>query len=439
MSRLSDALRNASLPRGEAFDLCARLGQLARWVVSPEVTKLAAAEDPMLLTHCCGAEPPGPPTEVGSCWVVFVRTNSYPNLRPAFALPLRWRAGEPDDGRLPAAVRDLAGRVRTTAGVTDWGLGFADGVAGPAAALSGLDVQADSGWVPLYGGLRLALDDLQPRPDVWATGAWDDERGVVAVDEVTRKAAYARALGARQMFVPAGLEDLVSHAGLEPGTLARLGNGRLGALDEYLLALGAPPSAPRTDGPEGERMAAFRRCRTFWRRLPPARATAFYRTHLLDGVVRQCRARAETDYPGWRVGTLVTVVSGSPELVQIAAEVTGAGRVVLLHTRDGHFARQVDEARSRLQPGREVEAVAFDGEHGGIERSLAEVLGRLNLPGSGLAFDLTPGTKRMTLALDQVARATFPGADLIYLDHRVEGEGRRPDPETIRLVRWAAG
>lgn len=369
--------------------------------------------------------------------MIFVGTGAYPNLRDTFALPLRWRAGQANDSQLPAALRHLADRVRHAAGVFGWGLGYADAVAGSAADLSELDLLADSGWVPLYGGLRLAQDDLQPRPDVWATGAWDDDRGVTGVDGVANKSAFARELGVRQLFVPAGEEESVTRAGLEAGTLARLGNRRLDAVDEYLLTMGAPPAAPDLDDPEELRDRAFRRCRAYWQRLPRDRAATFFQTHLLPEVVRRCRAQVRNAQPGWEVATLVTIVSGSPELVEIAAGATLARRVVLLYTGDGQYADLAARAGERLAHHHAVEVVPFEGGEDGMEDALAQALAGLGLsPLLGLAFDLTPGSKRMTLALDRMARERYPGAALIYLGHKVVGG--RPDPDTIKLLRWAA-
>jgi hypothetical protein len=134
-------------------------------------------------------------------------------------------------------------------------------------------LQHDSGWAPLAGGLYLAHHDGTPRPDVWATGCWDGDGGILEVCGLEAKLARARAWGAAEVFVPEKQADGPGPGKLYPGLRAPAD-----ALRDYLAGLDAPP-------PPGD----FDRCRGYYLRQPAhqPRTREFYWSHLLPEIARR--------------------------------------------------------------------------------------------------------------------------------------------------------
>lgn len=101
-----------------AYEVAARLKNLAVWWLRPEVLERAAAHARQLGFDTVAqrwGRVPQLPTDPGAGWIAVV--NKYPQqlglLRPAYALPLRWVRGGGHDPRLPAGVLALADAVRT--------------------------------------------------------------------------------------------------------------------------------------------------------------------------------------------------------------------------------------------------------------------------------------------------------------------------------------
>ena len=109
-------------------------------------------------------------------------------LAPGFLLPLLWRAGQPDDPRLPQGLIDVAHDVQRHVNPAErWGLALGEGIK---ADLSGLDFATswDSAWTTLAASLIVVSQGGQPDGTVFATAAYHKERDeVLAVEGIEAK------------------------------------------------------------------------------------------------------------------------------------------------------------------------------------------------------------------------------------------------------------
>jgi hypothetical protein len=436
MGRVLELCRSSPdrLTPGHAVELVAALGGLARWWLCDAALARAAEEYPQLAPRL--EDGPCLPTAPGSCWVVYANQDpsAWPLLRPAFLLPLRWSEGQPHSSQLPRPLADLAGRVARSLGLPTWGLHLSEQDGIDRLDLVGVAFDSESGWAPLAGGLILAGEGARPRPEVWATGRWDRWGGVAAVGGLEAKLRLAAAWGVREFFVPA--EQAGAAAQVLGGQACRVSPLASGlrspreALRDYLASLDAPPD-------EAAPLAARR---DYYLRQPPhlPRTQGYYATHLLPEVAGRLRAQARA-WAAWSPTHLVTVVSGSPELVLLGARAVGARRCLLLHTAE--FAAEAERLAALLGGGG-VEAVpGLFADDDGMLPTMRGLVGAFaaGVADGDLVFDLTPGTKLMTLTLERVARQDRPRSWLVYVRHDFDKARRKNVPGTERLERWPAG
>jgi hypothetical protein len=434
------------LDPGRAFDAACALGDLAAWCLPPRVLDLAAGLDP---TFAPLWERLLPPADPGACTVLFVKEKppkedqpeKLPLLRPAFLLPLVWRADTEDDRGLPPALvrfaeqvrQDLAG-VRAVAG-RRWGL-HRSGWTCDLGALDGVTVE--SGWAPLAAGLWLRAHDICPRPGVLATGRWNRRDGGVAVVEgLADKLAVAdewRDRGVQTVFVPAAQKEEATawkrDAGspLEVGFLDAVEPDLVSALRPYLARLGAPPTLHDS----------FEARTEYFRILHTGTSSDYYLDFLLPDILRDRRAQVASRYPGWRPVHFVTIISKSPELALLGPQVVGAQRCLLLHTPEPEQKTVMARVRGRLEdqglecrPGEFATGPDMAGQ---LKAPVAAFL-RDIASAEDVVFDLTPGNKLMTRVLEALAPA---GSWLVYLQHDFRPD-RRADPGSEWVVRLPAG
>ncbi|MCS6852809.1 MAG: hypothetical protein NZ700_16750 [Gemmataceae bacterium] len=416
----------------EACDLLITLNQAAVWLLRDEVLTRLRDEYPLNVTT-----PPPLPDVAGSCCVVYAVDDpeSFPLLRPAFAVPLQWRRGESVDCGLPKRLHNLAERVKGHLDVkASWSLHRLPPF--DHLDLSGLDelLSHESGWASVAAALLLLLHGGKPRPDVWATGAWDQNTYLQPVTGLSAKVDLARQWRINRLFVPEVQLGAVKASGLE---LLPLHTGRRNpreALRSYLIALEAPP--PRTATRE-------ERC-NYYMRLPAdsAERNAYYRDNLLPDIIAECRSRLIAPHDGWSPSHLITLVSKNPELIELSAQALGVRCCLLLYADDatggGEMKRLADEAAANLRTIG-LEAVVAEFRHGPDMAPTMwapiETFCR-NVTPDALVFDATPGTKLMTLCIERLARQFFPSSWLIYLHHFIRQN--RVEPFSERLVCWRA-
>jgi hypothetical protein len=433
-----------SLNPAEACALASELGSLARWWLRPEVL-VRAAQGSALPAEEAGwwLERPRLSGQPGACWVLF-RSESpgHGLLRDAFLLPLQWAAGRPHSRRLPPALSALADdvlRVVRPAGPADYGLQLGPPLERERVNLGRLELRAESGWAPLAAGLILLTEGGEPDPQVWATGCWDARAGgITAVDGLAEKLALAREHGVREFFVPAAQRRELPAQGAERptvGVLTAEGDPRL-ALRAYLAALEARPPAEETAEGRDRRAAYFLRLHG----RDQERARRYYREDLLRSIARHCRAQVERR-PRPAAPVLVTIASGNPELIYLAAEIVRPRRCVVLHTPGDTPARQVKAAETLLAGGTArcplvpVECADDDALPTRLRQAVSQAA-----DGSDpqeVVLDLTPGTKLMSLSLAlDVARE---GNWLLYLRQDYDLDRRVNRPFGERPLLWPAG
>lgn len=442
------------------FDLAARFGGLAPWVLRDEVLAGAARvweglSQPEQANWL--RTPPRPPREPGVCGVLVAahRPQAYPMLRPAFALPVKW-----EQARSSAAGSDLPPELAAEAArVLEVIDAFrSDGV--PAARgwrlrlavddhpdrydLSGWrDVGGGSWWGSLTAGWVVAARGGLPDPTVWASVGWD--RGLTPVEAISSKADAAQRHGGTTLFVAATQPDLNP---LVPGLEVRRLDDRYGhplhALRPLAAALAVRPdpfegywarSADELE--EDTRRDFFRDAQAYFslHKLDlgnPAEATAFYRERMLPAIADRCRSLLPEGW-GDRGHRLVTVVSTNPELVELAARIVRPSRMLVLFTPTterqwagviGRVAEVVPEDRLQAIP------VPDDLRPGGLPPAVL-AFARDGSP-EELVVDLTPGTKLMTLTLDR--DLTNPKCVRFYLKTEWTGPSMRFGTEQVILL-----
>lgn len=425
---------------------------LARWVLRAEVLSQVAEHE--IFRGAAEARGfwktrPGLPANQGSCWIIFVldRAEDCPVLKPAFVLPLEWRKEQPHSGQLPPSLAALADRVLQELSLTGWGLWPSQ-----QAGMCEYDLSAwhrlrgGSGWASLAGGLIIAAEGGTPERTIWATGEWrggnDPHPGFQRVDHLHEKLALASRWGVRRIFVPASQREEAKSWSTEP-TESTTGISTLPtdkpnlriALREYLAEFGAPPDI---EAPAQARIAYYLRQLDFH----PDAAKAYYRRCLLAEIVCRCRNKLSSKLPPnvWP-SHLVTIVSKNPEVVELSSRMLAPARVLAMYTSETecHVRGLLAELGCHV-PRCSVETQRFD-PGPAMGQQMRKAIGRFaeGLDRGRLAFDLTPGSKEMSLAL--ALELAPPGSRLLYVRHRWGDHGPQPLTEepVLWTVRGAAG
>jgi hypothetical protein len=154
------------------------------------------------------------------------------------------------------------------------------------------------------------------------------------------------------------------------------------------------------------------------------------------------------DHPDCRPTHLVTVVSNVPSVVVQAPAALDVQRCLLLH-EEPPDRKQWGESRYKLikknheeilralkDRGIDVESIGV--QLGSREEELSQLRAVLQSFTGGvswdrLAFDLTPGYKSLSLALEEAAPA---GSWLLYCRHQQLEPDNRVDPGTERYDCW---
>lgn len=451
--RLGQPLHQLTPPA--ATDIVLRLGGLAPWCLRPEVLRVAADNDaiPAASRQAWRQTPPLPAT-FGCCWVIFATDRQLPHelLRPALVLPLRWLPRQPHSPRLPGGLADVAADVAADVvahlaaqdrpEARDWGLALGAGL--EAWDLSDVPLECSSGWASLAAGLLVAARGGSPDPRIWATGAWDGRDGIRPVDFLAEKLELAVQYGVRAVFVPqvqCQAARGVAGGRLEIGCLRMAERDPLRALGDLAQRLELPPPPP--DGPDD--VQGFLRCRRYYENQPrgESRTAQYYWTHLLPTITQHRRAQLVQQYPACRPTHMVTIVSGSPELVLLAARALDVRRCLLLYTPDEN-PRQDQTGRMEMvrqllaADGRDCVPAPFANDET-LEREIPAAIRRFvqTQPPDTLLLDLTPGTKWMTLIAD---RAMPAGAWRLYVKNdTLSSPDHRPGPGSEHLVCWRTG
>ena len=421
---------------------------LACWVLDPAVFRraLEQTEDLSRVNQPPGdwRRPPTLPQRLGSCWALVVNrlvSSSRPSLlRPAFVVPLSWVRNAGHDARLPRGLTHVAEKVRALLESIGrippdtWGLHLAPGSGIDQWDLSSWDLDGRSAWPSLASGLILAAHERTPDTRIWSTGEWDDREGFrkVDADGLKSKLDLAIEFGVRTLFVPpAQAGEAGAYLANHPGTRLAIEvfepasdpSGFTRATRKYLAMAGVPPG-------RDEPFAV--RCNHYMDQVDASRQREYYITHLMPELAnyfQQCFPRDA------RWTHLVTVASGSPELVPLMVAAVRPGQCLILYTEDFKNQEQIAEmAIKETSPQCDIQSGSFS-IRSMDEDFQREISGFVeDVDPEHVLIDLTPGNKEMSLSL--AFHVAPSGSYVIYARH--EYDGKRPRPALLPpLIRKA--
>lgn len=443
----------------EAYWLVRNLGALADWIVSDDVLDLArtfARQDgfPGAPSSSVAAEP-------GTCFVLCVSRDRQTGLRPAFALPLQWRAVTPrdvDEIKLPVRLEELARRVlqaavqgndvdpqprsratnRIDPGEThEWRLDWHPTVRRNRRPIlpSWFALEADSGFASLAAGLSTAIGRSNVRSHVWASAARRGESFEPVADLDLKIAEAVRLTGADRMpalfFVAAQQAEEAKAAAACLGSNVEIKSlGHPQATQAASLAADLTPlSAAYHMRPE--LAAPFEDRAAYYLNITGEReARAYFAEFLLKDVIARGRRRlAERDAPPVNGVVAVRNPTNSPLSEQFVGLFLPCP-VLYVESPTGTETAASPSGFGPDGDGRSRET--FAGEADFRDRIAATVAAFRKEVGGPIAIDLTGGPKWMTLHL---VRSAAEGDLGLYFsqDH---DRHRRPPPESIVPEIW---
>ncbi len=418
----------------QALDLVYSLRRLGPWVLKPQVIALAAQEAARRgLALREDYQTPRREDVAGACVALFVKPQNScasPLLRDCFGVPLVWRSQEhlhapdcpPGAPSLPASLQRLAADVRKHIlprhSHACWGLwhrfsrqamiALSDlmgcDTAGAASALP-----ADSAFVPLAISLQLVRQGGN-FDCVWATGCFDQYRGIKRVEALAAKHAFVCEIiqswnppNPVRFYVPednapeakpsCALVQVTSLPPLDHDPHRSLHELTLNALRVPLQQLHSPPPA---NAPFEDRVNFWAE-HTVWDK---EAANRYYREHIFKEEAAKMRESLTTPVPA---GLLLATICeyGSYDKLDMLTEVLQLprGDVVLFYSGKRPdppgvqhcFELPQEEITDPKALARFVRE-SLDGlpQHGGH--------------GARYIFDLTAGTKPMSVGLYLAAR-----------------------------------
>ncbi len=371
---------------------------LLPWMLAPE----ARAQ--------LGLSAPSPPARQGATCVLLASADDLFEegslLARGWALPVCWRRGE-DGGRLPPALREVAGAARRAVGegAAGWGLDLAEELGG-SADLSQLPLEAGSAFAPLLAALLLALQGGTPQPHIFATGVQSaGTTELLSVGGLGAKLDAIRSLDLAAkplLFVPAGslreARDLDASS-VEIHAYPVEAKTWPVALKPHLELLDTPPEDA---APLEEHLDYLNRS---WRSAPAR--SEHYRRHALRPIGARLRAQA----PLQPVERLVVNLSFAPEVAALAIHTLQPSEVYVLATPESAkhialFCQLIDH-----RPGVEVHV---EPQTPLPPERIHDVLQWLDAaPEGARCVDITSGTSLMSATLALLG--TRAGARVHYI------------------------
>lgn len=421
-----------SLSPNNARDCIGQLGSFARWCLKEEVY---AKENRAW-------KPPSIPGGPGAAWVLMVLENYNRNsiFRPAFIIPLYWSKKNEHDPHLPKSLTYLADKIihqfveKHNLEANGWKLCL-DPILGDIDFSSNGVFTWDSGWVPLYAGLELALRGFSPDPTVLSTGAWDFKqgKGLRTVNHILAKADVARIFGAKHFFYPedstdsGALQDLYSSAD-SPLIIHKLPRKTdpQAVVPELRSWLMKEPASNEPD------VLQHYYLNTRPDKDEDTYRQDFYLKRIKPILVRQIREEIPIckEYSG---RTLISWVSWGSELIRVGIELFKPEKVVLLC--EGPIFRKIANRIKEAEPQLRIEVEPYPSDN---DMSLSKlrcfikdnIFKKYGLSSKYLV-DITLGTATMSVALCYEApeNATF-----LYWNKKMDNN--IPQPFTTRPEMW---
>lgn len=367
-------------------------------------------------------------------WDPALRTDA--SLRAGFVLPAAWTSEiDDDDRRLPKALLDLATRVRgEMAGalgvdMSHWKLAWA--ITDPP-CFEELSVSVDSAWAILAITLRLAHEGAVHAGDLYASMAYNGERGAYEVDRLDHKiAALARA---HTMDRPARLfvhedQDLPT-AGPPQVIIEHLRSSTTALLDVIAPALALADARPGPSAPFDEQCAWANRP---WR--DKTQRARWYLDYFAAEQGRRLRERYAGALGSSDASCVCLITTPSQASLYALLEETIRPDLALLFWHKTPL--EVDEPTTRAIAREQVEMPE------GFLSDLGALIPkwRARVPADArVVVDLTGGLKTMSLALLELGRSLDQPTRILYVN--TERDTRRETlygTETFAFFEEVAG
>lgn len=467
------------LPQDEeqAKDYCYGLAhdasELATWLLTKETLERAAqyAEEmlnnPQEADYRLRAVPEPNPKWAQTC-VVAVQSDpsKYPLLKAAFAIPVRWEltanAQEFYDDlpkhlqrRAQELLKNLDENATQSAsqhrksGNKEWRLRL--GLPNCEKYFFDFEnFQGDSADASLMACWILAKSKGKGKVTVWASACFDG--GFKPVDKIEEKIHCARSHGAKTFFVAATQNVSKPIEGVKVETLHNDSIYPIPSLRPLLRELIVPPDDYEkysNETPNGR--SAFYEDATGYRKLlekelaNPLESSRFYSEKVLPHLAREIRENLQNDpqkhsqlgsFPANNYA-LITIFSGSPELIELAMKVFAPKFCLILYTRSNETKlKGYLENHQELFQQTHIDKCLIEEEQ--VEEQLlklpVDVTEWVNQHAEcRMIVDLTPGTKLMTLTLKQEL-VDHTGCWGIYWDKKQDGFIIRHGTEKLLII-----
>lgn len=455
------------------YDLAHKASDLAGWLLTKETLERAAQYAEEMLNNPQEANDrlrriPVPDPKWAQTCVVAVQSDpsNYPLLKPAFAIPVRWdltpNAQEFYDDlpkhlqrRAQALLRNLdensnpLSSQNRKAGSKEWRLRL--GLPDFENYFFDFEIfQGDSADASLMASWILAKSKGKGKVTVWASACFDG--GFKPVDKIEEKIQCAQSHGAKTFFV-AATQNISKH--IEGVTVEKLNNDSIypiPSLRPLLREIIVPPDDYEkytNETPNGR--SAFYEDATGYRKLlekelaDSAESSRFYSQKVLPHLAREIRGNLQNDqqkqsllgsFPANNYA-LVTIFSGSPELIELALKVFAPKFCLILYTKsnEARLKEYLEKHQDQFQQTHIDKLIIEEEQAEGQLLKLPEnVKEWVNKHAEcRMIVDLTPGTKLMTLTLKQEL-VDHTGCCGIYWDKKQDGPIIRHGTEKLLVI-----
>jgi hypothetical protein len=461
----------------EAKDHCYGLAhaasELAGWLLTKETLERAAQYAEEMLNNPQEAKDrlrpvPVPDPKWAQTCVVAVQSDpsKYPLLKPAFAIPVRWdlTANAPEfyddlpkhlQRRAQALLRNLDENSNSSssqnrkAGSKEWRLRL--GLPDFENYFFDFEIfQGDSADASLMASWILAKSKGKGKVTVWASACFDG--GFKPVDKVEEKIQCGQSHGAKTFFV-AATQNVSKY--IEGVTVAKLNNDSIypiPSLRPLLREIIVPPDDYEkysNENPNGR--SAFYEDATGYRKLlekelaDPLESSRFYSRKVLPHLAREIRENLQNDPQKQSLlgsfltdnYALITIFSGSPELIELALKVFVPKFCLILYTQSneaklkGYLENHQDQFQQTHIDKFIIEEEQAEGQ---LLKLPVDVKEWVNQHAAcRMIVDLTPGTKLMTLTLKQELVDQM-GCCGIYWDKKQDGPIIRHGTEKLLVI-----
>jgi len=278
-----------------------------------------------------------------------------------------------------------------------------------------------SAWLPLAGALVALHGGSVSEASIWATGQYGSDLG--PVNDIRLKLIAARRWGVSKLFFPKGSTDVPEEAEHDVLVLLFSKSHRdklVEVLNPYLNAL-APLNQGLHDKTLSDDELASRFLRFYQRGYD--KSDPFFNTWCLPRMEDRLRQSLQTQLNPWPT-TLITVASNTISAACLTIAVLQPKRCIILHTETSQFAanaREIELYCKHRFPDCNIYLINVKDISIFVSQA-REAVARLT---SGAAigevtYDLTPGTKEMSLAL--MLEVAAPGTPLLYCRHQTTAD-----------------